>query len=135
MFDDRIVKIETYTYNLYATLHLNTSGSVHITVYTYARVFSTLKENFRRRSRRKSPNNQDSNNCVAFMFDEIRDELDGVEINRSRNVGTASTIKNFVLTASKSTTLENAEWDSRLSIFNVPTPNDFNFCIPLNVLL
>jgi len=27
------------------------------------------------------------NNCVAFMLDEIRYELNGVEIERNRNVG------------------------------------------------
>ena len=50
-----------------------------------------------------------SNNCVAFMFNEIQYELDGVEIDRSRNVGITNTIKNFVsLITSKSITLENA---------------------------
>ena len=43
------------------------------------------------------------------MFDEIRYELDDVEIDRSRNVGITNTIKNIVsLTTSKSITLENA---------------------------
>ena len=61
------------------------------------------------------------------MFDEIRYELDGVEIDRSRNVGITNTIKNFVsLITSKSVTLENgtANWktyfahlNSRISTF------------------
>ncbi|KYN17584.1 hypothetical protein ALC57_10127, partial [Trachymyrmex cornetzi] len=33
------------------------------------------------------------NNCVAFMFDEIRYELNGVEIDRNRNVDITSTLK------------------------------------------
>ena len=36
------------------------------------------------------------NNYVAFMFDEIRYELNGVEIDRNRNVGITSTLKNYV---------------------------------------
>jgi len=36
------------------------------------------------------------NNCVAFIFDEIRYELNGVEIDRSKNVGITSTFKNYV---------------------------------------
>jgi len=36
------------------------------------------------------------NNCVAFIFDEIRYELNGVEIDRNRNVGITSTLKNYV---------------------------------------
>jgi len=30
------------------------------------------------------------------MFDEIRYELNGVEIDRNRNIGITSTIKNYV---------------------------------------
>ncbi|XP_011162286.1 uncharacterized protein LOC105197559 [Solenopsis invicta] len=72
------------------------------------------------------------NNCVAFMFDEIRYELDGVEIDRNRNVGTTSTLKNYVtLTYDKNVVLRNAGWEERM------TTNDgfFNFCVPLNMLL
>jgi len=41
------------------------------------------------------------NNGVAFMFDEIRYELDGVEIDRNRNVGITSTLKNYVTMSSE----------------------------------
>jgi len=41
------------------------------------------------------------NNCVAFMFDEIRYELDDVEIDRNRNVGISSTFKNCVTMSSE----------------------------------
>ncbi|XP_071581754.1 uncharacterized protein [Temnothorax nylanderi] len=79
------------------------------------------------------------NNCVAFMFDEIRYELNGVGIDRNRNVGITNSIKNFVsLTAERSRKLQNAGWTvikenvgprSRFKI------GDFNFCVPFNVLL
>lgn len=36
------------------------------------------------------------NNCVAFMFNEVWYELDGVEIDRNRNVGIISKFKNYV---------------------------------------
>ena len=36
------------------------------------------------------------NNCVAFIFDEIRYELNGVETDRKQNVGIISTLKNYV---------------------------------------
>ena len=70
------------------------------------------------------------------MFDEIRYEIDGVEIDRCRNVGVTSTIKNFVsLTTSKSITLENAGWDATMHFFRTSVTDDFNFCVPLNTLL
>ncbi|XP_018398559.1 PREDICTED: uncharacterized protein LOC108776441 [Cyphomyrmex costatus] len=71
------------------------------------------------------------NNCLAFMFDEIRYELDGVEIDRNRNVGVTSTIKNYVtVTSDRSVILRNAGWDAQTT-----ADGYFNFCVPLNVLL
>ncbi|KAL6260853.1 hypothetical protein P5V15_008382 [Pogonomyrmex californicus] len=50
------------------------------------------------------------NNFVAFMFDEIRYELDSVEIDRNRNVGITSTLKHYVTTSSdRSVILRNAD--------------------------
>jgi len=72
------------------------------------------------------------NNCVAFMFDEIRYELNGVEIDRNRNVGITSTIKNYVsLTYDKALIMRNAGWDITSTI----PEGYFNFCVPLNTLL
>ncbi|XP_029670935.1 uncharacterized protein LOC115240106 [Formica exsecta] len=68
------------------------------------------------------------------MFEEIRYELDGVEIDRNGNVGITSTIKNYAsLTVERGKILKNAGWD--LSAVTHSSIGDFNFCIPLNVLL
>lgn len=66
------------------------------------------------------------------MFDEIRYELNGVEIDRNRNVGITSTIKNYVsLTYNKAQILRNTGWDITSSI-----PEGYlNFSISLNTLL
>ncbi|XP_024875706.1 uncharacterized protein LOC112457066, partial [Temnothorax curvispinosus] len=66
------------------------------------------------------------NNCVAFMFDEIRYELDGVEIDHCRNVGITSTLKNY----DRSVILRNAGWEPHNNANGY-----FNFCVPLNLLL
>jgi len=52
------------------------------------------------------------NNCVAFIFDEIRYELNYVKIVRNRNVGITSTLKNYV-TSDRSVILWNAGWDAQ----------------------
>lgn len=44
------------------------------------------------------------NNCVALMFDEIRYEINGVEIDRAKNVGIT-----FILKSYASTTSDNAK--------------------------
>ncbi len=40
------------------------------------------------------------NNCVMFIFDEIRYELNGMEIDRNRNVDITSSLKNYVTISS-----------------------------------
>ncbi|XP_071571821.1 uncharacterized protein [Temnothorax nylanderi] len=110
VFDDRIVKIETYTYNPF----LYVEGTLTVT-----RVADQVD------------NVVLGTNCVAFMFDEIRYELDGVEIDRCRNVGITSTLKNYITVSSdRSVILRNAGWDPQ----NNPNGH-FNFCVPLNTLL
>ncbi|XP_071640856.1 uncharacterized protein [Temnothorax longispinosus] len=66
------------------------------------------------------------------MFDEIRYELNGVEIDRSRNVGITSTIQNYVsITYDTAEMLRNAGWD----ISSSRSERYFNFCVPLYTLL
>ncbi|KAL6257717.1 hypothetical protein P5V15_011297 [Pogonomyrmex californicus] len=49
------------------------------------------------------------NNFVAFIFGEIRYELDGVEIDRNRNVGITCALKHYITTSSeRSVILRNA---------------------------
>ncbi|KYM86190.1 hypothetical protein ALC53_04157 [Atta colombica] len=70
------------------------------------------------------------NNCIAFIFDEIRYELNGVEIDRNRNVGITSTLKNVTVSSDRSVILRNAGWDTLTTAAGY-----FNFCVPLYILL
>ncbi|XP_075163031.1 uncharacterized protein LOC142235655 [Haematobia irritans] len=80
----------------------------------------------------KATNARLRNNCIAHMFDEIRYELIGVEVDRSRYLGISSTIKNFSsLTSSESNMLLNAGW----SCLKDMSVNTFNFYVPLKMLL
>lgn len=74
------------------------------------------------------------NNAAAFLFDEIRYELNGVEIDRNRNVGITSSLKNYVsLNVNQSNTLFNASWSPTEAITLVD--GRFNFCVPLDKIL
>lgn len=74
------------------------------------------------------------NNAMAFLFDEIRYELNGIEIDRNRNVGITSSIKNYIsLTENESKMMFNASW---VPFYDVALTNEhFNFCVPLKCLL
>ncbi|XP_024874032.1 uncharacterized protein LOC112456000 [Temnothorax curvispinosus] len=123
IFDDSVVKIETPTripiqqqdlYTLLCESFLYVEGRLVIKRRNDESV-TTL-----------------ANNCVAFMFDEIRYELNGVEIDRNRNVGITSTIKNYVsLSYNDSQLMRNAGWDVTSSILE----GYFNFCVPFKLLL
>ncbi|XP_070170387.1 uncharacterized protein [Polyergus mexicanus] len=103
VFDDRIVKIETHTYNPYANTTFEHSDEIQIPIqqqdlYTLPyESFLYIEGKLVINKPAEGSNVVLGNNCVAFMFDEIRYELDGVEIDRSRNVGITSTLKNCLL--------------------------------------
>ncbi|XP_050454128.1 uncharacterized protein LOC126852889 [Cataglyphis hispanica] len=156
IFDDRIVKIETHTYNPYANTTFKNSDEIRIPIQQQE-LYTLPCESFlyiiQGRLESKKPSDAESesstsrksssaksesstklvNNCAAFMFEEIRYELDGVEIDRSKNVGITSTIKNYAsLTVERSSILQNAGWDFAAKSHVI---DDFNFCVPLSVLL
>jgi len=155
IFDDRIVKIESHTYNPYANTTFGYSDEIRIPIqqqdlYTLpCKSFLYIEGRLLTKnapSDRQPPASGKSvtpsipprlvNNCVAFMFEEIRYELDGVEIDHSRNVGITSTIKNYVsLTSERGNILKNAGWDFAIGSSGVAATDDFNFCVPLNTLL
>ena len=76
--DDRIVKIETHTYNPYANTTFAHSDEIRIPIQqqdvctlpceSFLYVEGRLKIN----KRNDEPAATLGNNCVAFMFDEIR---------------------------------------------------------------
>ncbi|XP_011858352.1 PREDICTED: uncharacterized protein LOC105555914 [Vollenhovia emeryi] len=135
IFDNSIVKIETHTYNLYANTTFGHSDEIRIPIQQqdlYTLPCESLLYIEGKLKKNNDAENFLANNCAAFMFDEIRYELNGVEIDRIRNAGITSTIKNYVsLTFDKSQILRNAGWDTSSAI----PEGDFNFCVPLNMLL
>ncbi|XP_036146769.1 uncharacterized protein LOC118646927 [Monomorium pharaonis] len=137
IFDDRIVKIETHTYNPFANTTFEHSDEIRIPIQQQD-LYTLPSESFLyiegKLTIKKPAEGSDvtlGNNCIAFMFDEIRYELDGVEIDRNRNVGITSSLKNYVtMSSDRSVIARNAGWDP----WNLPN-GYFNFCVPLNMLL
>ncbi|XP_036144954.1 uncharacterized protein LOC118646362 [Monomorium pharaonis] len=135
IFDDRIVKIENHTYNPFANTTFEYSDEIRIQqqdLYTLSSESFLYIEG--KLTIKKPVAGSDvtlGNNCVAFMFDEIRYELNGVEIDRNRNVGITSALKNYITMSSDRIMIaNNAGWEP----WNSPN-GYFNFCVPLNMLL
>ncbi|XP_011858102.1 PREDICTED: uncharacterized protein LOC105555684 [Vollenhovia emeryi] len=139
IFDERIVKIETHTYNPYANATFGYSDEVRIPIqqqdlYTLP-CESALYVEGKLSDEASTSTNQTSklaSNFVAFMFEEIRYELNGVEIDRNRNVGITSTIKNYIsLTSNELDILQNVGWGEP----NVSDSGSFSLCVPIRILL
>lgn len=70
------------------------------------------------------------NNAGAFLFDEIRYELNGYEIDKCKNVGITSTLKGYVsFTPYELAQMENAGWNKNSDTQSAN--GHINFCIPL----
>jgi len=71
------------------------------------------------------------NNAMGFLFEEMRYELNGVLVDKSKNVGITTTMKNFLSINSKEN-YENAGWLNEVGALGLTDTNGyFDFCIPL----
>ncbi|XP_020296659.1 uncharacterized protein LOC109861430 [Pseudomyrmex gracilis] len=135
--DDRIVKIKTHTYNPYVNTTFEHSDGIRIPIQQQD-LYTLPCQSFLYVEGKMTLTTKDEevflgNNCVAFMFDEIRYELNGMEIDFNRNVGITSTIKNYVsLTHDKSMAMKNARWDITQ---HTDVDSYFSFCVHLSMIL
>jgi len=137
IFDDHIIKIETHTYSPFANTTFAYSDEIRILIQQQD-LYTLLYESFLYVEGKLTKNKAVQsahvilgNNCVAFIFDEIRYELNNVEIDRNRNVGITSTLKNYVTVSSdRSVILRNVGWDALTTAAGY-----FNFCVLLYILL
>ncbi|KAL4105041.1 hypothetical protein QTP88_012102 [Uroleucon formosanum] len=79
-----------------------------------------------------------SNNGLAFLFSEMRYEINGVEIQKLKSPGVSSCLKAYCsYTPNDLNALENSAWDSAMDSEdnkNFMTDNVFTGCIPLKHL-
>lgn len=140
-FDNSIIKKEYHSYSSYLQSYKN-NDEIRIAIQNqdlyvlphesllYVEGLATKEDSI------ISPNIRLLNNCMAHLFDEIRYELNGVEIDRTRHLGIATEIKNYVsLNKSESDNLLNAGWAPSNTDDLSLVSGYFNFCIPLKMLL
>jgi len=74
------------------------------------------------------------NNCMAYLFSEIRYEWNGIEIDRTRHLCVTSYLKNDLsIKQNQEHLLENSGW-SIADNLKLERGN-FNICVPLNLLM
>lgn len=148
-FDDSVTHMEWHTHLPYASMTLNNSDEIRIPIQqqdicvipsmSYLYVEGTLLLADKTAPKKTSFTN---NGCL-YLFDEIRYEFNGLEIDRVRNPGIASTLKGYVsFNESSLKAMGNAGWvnssaqiDSQLPKPSVDDDGNFSFVIPLNSVL
>ena len=76
------------------------------------------------------------NNGLSYIFDQARLELNGIEVDRTRNLGITSTLKGYVSsTPDNYYCYENAGWTFKNTTNIVNDEGHFTACIPLKYWL
>lgn len=150
--DDSIVGIQLHTYNPYTT-SFNNSDEIRIAIqqqdiytlphesYIYIEGTFSQKATVTAGTTDSSANEPQLpdiiNNGISHLFDEIRYELNGFEIDKCKNVGITSTLKGLVShNVNDINHLQNSGWN----LFNNITENrtklgSFSYCLPLKNFL
>lgn len=138
-FSDVITGLEYHTYKPFSTSSFGPNDEIRISIgqqdIITAPFLSTL--HITGTLNGKKADGQDSdialiNNAMAYLFSELRYEIGGVEIDRTKNVGITSTIKNLLsIQKGEVDHLINASW---AGIGNTIRGKTFSFSVPLNLL-
>ncbi|XP_043469503.1 uncharacterized protein LOC122503133 [Leptopilina heterotoma] len=142
-FDESIAHYEIHAHQRYASSSFNNSNEIRIAVQhqylcilpskSSLHIFGRLAKND---GITLTENVHLSNNAVCFLFDEIRYELNGIEIDRCKYVGHTTIMKNYVSqTPTQINFIENAGYsrmtaDARLVLEN----GYFDVTIPLSMI-
>ena len=144
IFDESIAHYETHTHQPFASSSFNNNDEIRIAVHhqdlcllpsrSSLHVYGRLT-----RADRQTPTNtaQLVNNAICHSFEEIRYELNAIEIARSKNVGLTTLMKNYIYQSpSQISLLENAGEIGNNDRIRITNENGyFDISIPLSMIL
>lgn len=141
-FDETIWEKEYHTFNPYASSRLGTNDEIRIPIQ-HEDAYTLPSESFIYIEGRvlKTDGSSGStvpfiNNCMAFLFEEIRYEISGITVDSSKKVGITSTLKGLVsLSPNEANAIKTSGWVLP-KLTTEPNSNGyFDFCVPLRHLL
>lgn len=142
-FDETISHYEIHAHQPYNSSNFNNNDEIRISIQHQelnllpSRSSLHIQGRLKNNNENPSANVQITNNGLAFLFEEIRYELNAIEIDKCKNVGLTSTMKNYPsLNPSHMLKVENAGWKDVVGpslISNAQGYFDVN--IPLRMLL
>ena len=141
-YDDTIIDVEYHSHLPYSSNSLKNSDEIRIPVHQQD-VYTLPSRSFifiEGKIVKSADNSNDTttqlvNNAMAFLFDEIRYELCGTEVDRVKNVGVTTTMKNILTSRpGDANWMENAGWKVT-SAAVLDDKSKFSYCVPLKLLL
>lgn len=141
-FDNSIAHYEIHAHQPYGSLSFNNSDEIRINVQNQDLFLLPCKSSLHISGKLTKDGNAAVestrliNNGICHLFEEIRYEINGVEIDKIKNVGITSCLKNF-LSLNPYSNYENAGWlddDDDAKILS-NEQGYFDVCIPLKNIL
>lgn len=134
-FDEAVIKYEYHTYQPYSTNTYNLSDEIRIPALT-SDIYIAPSESYVYIEGKCTGDGTLINNAFAHMFEEIRYELNGVLVDKVRDLGITTTMKNLIsLTESEKNASELSGWSSTMDEPDTVYNQNFSACLPLKRLL
>lgn len=144
MFDESIAHYETHAHQPFASTTFNNSDEIRIVVQHQDLCLLPSKSSLHISGKLSKPNGNRVentklvNNAICHLFEEIRYELNAVEIDRCKNVGLTTLMKNYISQSpGQMPVMENAGWLKIAEAGGSLTNADgyFDVSIPLSMIL
>lgn len=141
-FSDDIISYEFHSHKPYASTTYNNNDEIRIPIHHQdvitdpSNSYLYIEAKFTKSDGGAVQTSYLTRNAIAFLFQEIRYELNGVEVDRTRNVGIASTLKTYISASTSDLNgLARAGWFvTDLSARSYADHKRFSVCIPLSML-
>jgi hypothetical protein len=147
VFDNSIVYAEKRTHQPYTSTSFNNNDEIRLAIQQqdayvlpwYSSLYFEGKVTVFDEEAKVVPNAdvRFANNGIVFLFDEVRYEMGGTLVDRTRNPGQASNMKGYpTYNRNQSVALQNAGWfpKENSTIIDKKTGN-FNAIVPLRMLI
>lgn len=144
--DSSIISYEYHTVSPYSSTSLNENDEIRIPIHqadlitlpceSFLIIEGTVTRSDSTEIKTENTKKEAlTSNCAAFLFSEMRYEVNGIELDAVRNPGITSLIKGMVsLTPQQITRLTNAGWAPDHFVTKTDGKN-FSFSIPLKILM
>lgn len=142
VFDESIAHYEVHAHQPYSLSQFNNSDEIRISIQHQDLCLLPSRSNIHicgrltKENGTAATNTELINNAICHLFEDIRYEINAIEIDKIKNVGLTSLMKNWLsLNPNQSTIFENAGWIGNVESQIENNEGYFDVSIPLSMLL